>query len=92
MKTVKILLKHLLAILMLLPVTAAVHSSHNPLDDIAKYDQTVTNRQVEFKQSQQAEEKIQNLQDRISALESKTLTLRNLMASDYPHIKEKMSK
>lgn len=92
MKTVKILLKHMLAILMLLPVTAAAHSSHNPVDDIAKYDQTVTNRQVEFKQSQQTKEKTQNLRDQISALESKTLTLRNLMASDYPHIKEKMSK
>ena len=60
---------------------------------LAKYDQIVTKRQIEFKQSQQTtEEKIQNLQDQISALESKMLTLRNLMASDYPHIKQKMSK
>ena len=78
--------------LVLLPVIATAHSSHKPVDDIAKYDQTVTKRQVEFKQSQQTEEKIQNLQEQISALESKMLTLRNLMASDYPHIKEKMSK
>ena len=85
-------MKHMLTVLMFLPVIAEAHSSHNPVDDIAKYDQTVTKRQVEFKQSQQTEEKIQNLQDQISALESKMFTLRNLMASDYPHIKEKMSK
>ena len=92
MHTLKIALKLIMAGLVLLPVIATAHSSHNPVDDIAKYDQTVTKRQVEFKQSQQTEEKIQNLQDQISALESKMLTLRNLMTSDYPHIKEKMSK
>lgn len=92
METVKILLKHMLAALMLIPVMTAAHSSHNPIDDIAKYDQTVTERQAEFKQSQQKAEKIHNLQEQVSALESKILTLRNLMASDYPHIKEKMSK
>ena len=53
METVKILLKHMLAALMLIPVMTAAHSSHNPIDDIAKYDQTVTERQAEFKQSQQ---------------------------------------
>ena len=83
----------MLAVLIFLPIIAEAHSSDNPVDDIAKYDQIVTKRQIEFKQSQQTtEEKIQNLQDQISALESKILTLRNLMASDYPHIKEKMSK
>ena len=93
MHTVKIALKLIIAGLVLLPVIATAHSSHNPVDDIAKYDQIVTKRQIEFKQSQQTtEEKIQNLQDQISALESKMLTLRNLMASDYPHIKQKMSK
>jgi len=92
LKTVKLQMKHMLAVLIFLPIIAEAHSSDNPVDDIAKYDQTVTKRQSEFKQSQQTEEKIQNLQDQISALESKILTLRNLMASDYPHIKEKMSK
>ena len=93
MHTLKIALKLIIAGLVLLPVIATAHSSHNPVDDIAKYDQIVTKRQIEFKQSQQTtEEKIQNLQDQISALESKMLTLRNLMASDYPHIKQKMSK
>ena len=93
MHTLKIALKSIMAGLVLLPVIATAHSSHKPVDDIAKYDQIVTKRQIEFKQSQQTtEEKIQNLQDQISALESKMLTLRNLMASDYPHIKQKMSK
>ncbi|MGK2870636.1 MAG: hypothetical protein ACSLFL_00045 [Alphaproteobacteria bacterium] len=92
MHTLKTAFKPIMTGLLLLPVIATAHSSHNPVDDIAKYDQTVTKRQAEFEQSQQTVEKIRNLQDQISALESKMHTLRNLMASDYPHIKEKMSK
>ncbi|MBR9910258.1 MAG: hypothetical protein GYB33_07890 [Gammaproteobacteria bacterium] len=92
MHTLKIALKVLMAGLILLPPIATAHSSHNPIDDIAKYDQTVTERQAEFEQARQTEEKMQNLQDQISALERKMLSLRILMASDFPHIKEKMSK
>ena len=49
-------MKHMLAVLIFLPIIAEAHSSDNPVDDIAKYDQTVTKRQSEFKQSQQTED------------------------------------
>ena len=85
-------LKHFLAALILTPAIAIAHSSHDPVNDIQKNDQTISARQLEFENSQTDEQKLENLQNQIRVMESKMITLRNLIASDYPHIKEKMSK
>lgn len=85
-------LKYMLAVFILSPLFAAAHSAHDPVKEIHKKDQTIATRQSEFDQLQYSAQKIENLQDQITAMESKILMIRNLMVSDYPHIKEKMSK
>lgn len=84
--------RNMLKVLIMIPAIAIAHSTHDPIKDINKNDQTIATRQSEFDQSQSEDQKIKNLQDQLSAMERKMFTLRNLMASDYPHIKENMSK
>lgn len=68
------------------------HSSQNPIKDIEKYDSAVTEKQARFETTINEDERLQNLQEQIEMMQRKLLALRNLMASDYPHLKEKMSK
>ncbi len=92
MKRIKHLLKPTLTSLALLPAIVTAHSASDPIEDIHKYDRTVAERQENFDQSQSESKKIQNLRDQLSTVENKILTIRNLMATDYPHIKDDMSK
>tara|TARA_R110002049_G_scaffold29552_17_gene100453 strand:- start:2554 stop:2931 length:378 start_codon:yes stop_codon:yes gene_type:complete len=85
-------LKHMLKVLIMLPAIAIAHTAHDPVKDINKNDQVIIDRQSDFEQTQSVDQKVKNVQEQISAMERKMLTLRNMMASDYPHIKEKMSK
>tara|TARA_R110001592_G_scaffold118997_1_gene321699 strand:- start:8054 stop:8401 length:348 start_codon:yes stop_codon:yes gene_type:complete len=84
--------------LALLPAIATAHSASNPVEDIHKYDRTIAERQKNFDQSQSESEseseseKMQNLRDQLNTVENKILAIRNLMANDYPHIKDDMSK
>ena len=66
------------------------HSAHDPIKDIEKYDRTVAERQASFQTLESSPERMQNLQDQVDRMQRKLLALRNLMASDYPHVKEKM--
>ena len=68
------------------------HSAHDPIKDIEKYDRAVVERQASFQTLDSSRERIKNLQDQVDRMQRKLLALRNLMASDYPHVKEKMSK
>lgn len=68
------------------------HSAHDPIKDIEKYDRAVAERQASFQTLESSPERMQNLQDQVDKMQRKLLAMRNLMASDYPHIKEKMSK
>lgn len=86
------LLKYILMVFTLIPISAMAHSSYDPIKDIDKKNHIVDVRQSEFEQAQSASQKIDNLRDQLSAMKSKILALRNLMASDYPHIAESMSK
>jgi len=71
---------------------AFAHSAHDPIKDIEKYDRVVTEQQARFETTINEEERLQSLQEQIETMQRKLLALRNLMASDYPHLKEKMSK
>lgn len=77
---------------LLFPGLAFSHSAHDPIKDIKKYDRAVEERQASFQTIDNTDERLQNLQGQIDSMERKLLALRNLLASDYPHIKEKMSK
>lgn len=68
------------------------HSAHDPIKDIEKYDRAVTEKQARFETTTNEEERLQSLQEQIKMMQRKLLALRNLMANDYPHLKEKMSK
>ena len=85
---------HILAFfyLLLFVEFAYPHSAHDPIKDIEKYDRSVVERQASFQTLESSPERMQNLQDQVDRMQRKLLALRNLMASDYPHIKEKMSK
>lgn len=85
-------INYIIAILIFIPVISNAHSSHDPIKDINKKNKIIYVRQSEFQQSNSEDKKIKNLQEQISAIGSKILIIRNLMASDYPHVKEKMSK
>tara|TARA_R110001599_G_scaffold351965_2_gene585345 strand:+ start:4279 stop:4614 length:336 start_codon:yes stop_codon:yes gene_type:complete len=78
--------------LALLPAVTTAHSAESPVKHIRNFDQTIEKRQDSFDQSLADSLKIQNLRDQLSAIESKIISIRNLMASDYPHIKDDMSK
>lgn len=85
-------INYIITILIFIPAISNAHSSHDPIKDISKKDQIISVRQLAFQQSNTEAKKFKNLQDQISAISSKILIVRNLMASDYPHVKEKMSK
>ena len=81
-----------LAGMLFIPTLASSHSANDPIKDIQEYDRDVRQRQSQFQTEANPEEKLKNLQFQVETIERKLLALRNLMASDYPHIKEKMSK
>lgn len=74
------------------PEIAFAHSANDPLEEIQKYDIEVISRQKEFRSIESTEDRIKNLENQVEAMQRKILSIRHLMASDYPHIKEKMSK
>ncbi|AUM11103.1 MAG: hypothetical protein ACPGZU_01080 [Ketobacter sp.] len=81
-----------LAGMLFIPTLASSHSAHDPIKDIQEYNRDVRQRQSDFQTATNPEEQLKNLQFQVETIERKLLVLRNLMASDYPHIKEKMSK
>ena len=68
------------------------HGGEDPVEELKKRDRAITHAQSEFAISQSNTEKLKLLDTQINALNHKILVLRNLMAKDYPHVKEGMSK
>jgi len=68
------------------------HGGEDPVEELKKRDRAITHAQSEFATSQNDAEKLKLLDTQINALNHKVLVLRNLMAKDYPHVKEGMSK
>lgn len=71
---------------------AMAHNGADPIAELNKRDRAITRAQSEFASSQSNEAKLEFLTAQVNALSHKIMTLRNLMASDYPHVKENMSK
>lgn len=86
------ILRHILLVLMLVPSVASAHSANDPAKDIEKLERAVNDHQAEFGELPLQGAKIENLQQQISSMERKLRKLRNLLSSDYPHVKAGMSK
>ena len=80
-----------LASMLFMPTLASSHSAHDPIKDIQEYNRGVRQRQSDFQFATNPEEQLKILIFQVETIERKLLVLRNLMTSDYPHIK-KMSK
>ena len=68
------------------------HGGGDPTDDIKKQNRRIEQQQSEFSELRQYEQKVESLEAQLDALSRKSLALRKLMAGDYPHINENMSK
>lgn len=79
-------------ILMLLPAVAMAHSGEDPIKKMEKSRSRLVSTQNEFDQLENPNERFQNLEEQVGYLQRKVLLLRNTMAADYPHVKEKMTK
>lgn len=90
MEMIKSVVRGAVVVMMLLPPIAIAHSANDPIKDIQKYDRTIATRQSEYDLPNS--QKLKNIRSQVNAMEHKISTLRNLIASDYPHINKKMSK
>ena len=68
------------------------HGGEDPVVELKKRDRSITRAQSEFADSQSDEARLELLSAQVDVLSGKILLLRNLMAKDYPHVKENMSK
>ena len=68
------------------------HGGNDPLKDLSKNQQKIAAAQINFSESENKSERIENLKRQIIYLQRNSLILRNLMASDYPHVQQNMSK
>lgn len=82
----------LLLLLAMGSANALAHGGADPLNDLEKNQKTVRQMQSEFERLDDRDERIDNLERQIALLQRNLLILRNLLASDFPHVKENMSK
>ncbi len=68
------------------------HGGEDPLDELQKNRSRLATKQVAFFQLESKEEKINSLESQLDYLRENLLILQNMIASDYPHVKEGMSK
>ena len=87
-------MKKLMIILIATIFSATVwaHGGDDPVKDLEKNNSRLTTKQQEFSLLNTQEERIDSLESQSAYLRKNVLLLRNLMAKDYPHIKEGMSK
>ncbi|MCZ0867273.1 hypothetical protein O0V09_18920 [Dasania sp. GY-19] len=74
------------------PASVWSHSGVDPLDEYQKNRSRIAIKQMTFFQLDSREEKIDSLESQIDYLRKNLLILQNIMAKDYPHVKEGMSK
>lgn len=68
------------------------HGGEDPLNELQKNRGRIATKQMTFFQLDSREEKIDSLESQIDYLRKNLLILQNMMAKDYPHVKEGMSK
>jgi hypothetical protein len=82
----------LITLTLILPYSAWAHQGINSIDKIEKYDSKIERYQSELSSSEPTQESFENINKQVIILQQKTLLLRNMMASDYPHVKKNMSR
>jgi hypothetical protein len=82
----------LFTLLSTLPCFLFAHGNDDPLKDLQKNRSSISTKQDSFKDLKSTAERYQSLQAQTDYLQRNILILRNLMAKDYPHINEGMSK
>lgn len=73
-------------------VTAWGHGGEDPLAKLQKNRSRLTSEQLAFFQLENKKARIESLTSQLDYLQQNIRILRNLMAQDFPHVKEKMSK
>lgn len=72
--------------------TGWAHNGEDPAAELDKNRSRLSTLQQNFGQLVSADERIDNLDSQVDLLQKDILMLRNLMAKEYPHVKEGMSK
>jgi len=72
--------------------SAFSHGGDNPVKDLQKNQSRLYTKQKSFTKLTSNIERIESLQKQVGYLQSNIFILRKLMAKDYPHVKEGMSK
>ena len=75
-----------------LPMISWGHGNDDPIHELGKKNLTIEYQQANFESLNEKSQQLDNLEKRLEAINSKILILRNLMAADFPHINENMSK
>jgi len=68
------------------------HSADDPVKNMHKNKSRLAVKQKEFPQLKNSVERLESLNKQVGYLQQNILILRNLMAKDYPHVNESMSK
>lgn len=71
---------------------AAAHNGENPKRELVKDMQRLTLAQSEFEDLQDDQSRMDNLEKQIGYLQGNALIVRNMLAREYPHVKESMTK
>jgi predicted nucleic acid-binding Zn-ribbon protein len=84
--------KFIKLILFLVPMVAFSHGGSDPIKELSKNNQKLSRVQMAFKNLQSTASRYESIEKQVRHLQNNVLILRRLMASDYPHVDQKMSK
>lgn len=76
----------------LFPIFGWAHGGVDPVHELKKNENRIKSAQLAFVELQESTAKIDNLETQVNYLQKNVILLRNLMASDYPHVNKGMSK
>ena len=68
------------------------HSTDDPVKNMHKNQSRLVAKQIAFPNLKSSVDRLESLNEQAGYLQNNILILRNLMAKDYPHVKEGMSK
>lgn len=68
------------------------HGGLDPVQELEKNQTRLTAKQKSFEQLDSDQERMESLEMQAGYLAENVMILRNLLASDYPHVKSGMSK
>jgi TolA-binding protein len=72
--------------------TAVAHNGEDPKRKLQRDSQRIASMQEEFEILQDDQSRIDNLEKQIDRLRGNALVVRNMLAREYPHVKESMTK